>query len=68
MADKIHIAKHFFYIFKVLDFCFIDRAWKIYKDKNTAMELTTSIMFFAILREGPIVYREVQTVLKSVGK
>ena len=68
MADKIHIAKHDFYIFKVIDFCFIDRAWKIYEDKNTAMELTTSIMFFAILREGPIVYREVQTVLKSVGK
>ena len=38
MAGKIHIAKWVFIIFKVTDFCFIDRAWKIYKHKNTAME------------------------------
>jgi hypothetical protein len=38
MAGKIHIAKWVFLIFKVTDFCFIDRAWKIYKHKNTAME------------------------------
>ena len=32
------------------------------------MELGSSILFFAILREEPIVYRNIQTVLKSVGK
>ena len=32
------------------------------------MELTTLMMFFAILREEPIGYQEDQTFLKSVGK
>ena len=67
MAQKIHIAKYVFFIFKVTDFCFIDRAWKTNKHKNTAMELKSSIIFFAILREEPIVYQDVQTILKSVG-
>ena len=56
MAQKIHIAKWVFLIFKVTDFCFIDRAWKTNKHKNTAMELRSSILFFAILGEEPIVY------------
>ena len=68
MAQKNHIAKCVFFIFKVLDFCFIDQARKTNKHKNTAMELKSSIIFFAILREEPIVYQEVQTFLKSVGK
>ena len=32
------------------------------------MELTTSMIFFAILLEEPIVYQVVQTFSKSVGK
>ena len=68
MAGKIHIAKCVFFIFKVIDFCFIDQARKTNKHKNTAMELKSSIIFFAILREEPIVYQEVQTFLKSVEK
>ena len=32
------------------------------------MEFTTSIIFLAILREGPIAHQVVQTILKSVGK
>ena len=32
------------------------------------MELKSFIIFFAILREEPIVYQTVETVLKSVGK
>ena len=39
MAQKIHIAKYVFFIFKVIDFCFIDQARKTNKHKNTAMEL-----------------------------
>ena len=68
MAQKIHIAKHVFFIFKLIDFGFIDRAWETNKQNNTAIELESSIIFFAILREEPIVYLEVQTVLKSVEK
>ena len=68
MALKIHIAKYFFFIFKIIDFRFIDRAWKTNKHKNTAMESRNSISFFAILGEEPIAYQIVQTVLKSVGK
>ena len=59
MAQKIHIAKQVFFIFKVIDFCFIDRAWKTNKHGNSAKELKSSIIFFAILREEPIVYQEV---------
>ena len=68
IAQKIHIAKQFFLIFEVTDFCFIDRSLKTNKHKNTAMELKSSIIFFAILIEEPIVYQQVQTILKSVGK
>ena len=57
MGGKIHIAKKVFFFFKVIDFCFIDRAWKTNKHKNTAMELKSSIIFFAILGEEPIVYQ-----------
>ena len=32
------------------------------------MEFPTSIMFFAILRKGPIAHIVVQTILKSVEK
>ena len=68
MAWKIHIAKQVFFIFKVIDFCFIDRALKTNKHKNSAMKLKSSIIFFAILGEEPIVYQNVQTVLKSAKK
>ena len=68
IAQKNHIAKCVFFIFKVIDFCFIDQARKTNKHKNTAMELKSSIIYFAILREEAIVYQEVQTILKSVGK
>ena len=57
MAQKIHIAKHIFFFFKVTDFCFIERAWKTNKHKNTAVKLGSSILFFAILGEEPIVYQ-----------
>ena len=56
------------FIDEVIDFCFIDRARKFLKHKNSSMEFTTSIIFFATLREGPIAHLVVQTVLKSVGK
>ena len=62
------MLKMIFLFSKVIDFCFIHRARKILKHQNTAIELTTSMIFFAILKEGPIVYQEVQTILKSVGK
>ena len=52
--EKSILQKSVFLIFKVTDFCFIDRAWKTNKHKNTAMELRSSILFFAILREDPI--------------
>ena len=68
MAQKKHIAKYVLFIFEVIDFCFIDQARKTNKHKNTAMELKSSIIFFAILGEEPIVYQEVQTFLKSVEK
>jgi hypothetical protein len=68
MGGKIHIAKKVFFIFKVTDLCFIDRALKTNKHKNTAMKLKSSIIFFAILKEEPIVYQNPKTVLKSVGK
>ena len=46
----------------------MDRAWKTNKHKNTAMELRSSILFFAILGEVPIVYQTAKTVFKSVEK
>ena len=64
MGGKIYIAKKVFFIFKVTDFCFIDRAWKTNKHKNTAMKLKSSIDIFCHPRRGANCLSEPQNRFK----
>ena len=40
----------------------MDIAWKIWNTWKAAMKFKISIIFFAILREGPIAHKQFQTI------